>query len=281
MIHLAAFMDIETGLGRTIYNDDSIQISDELIWPMISALNNFVNECTGSERSLANAALEDIKIYLYSPLGENNSLRFVFFTDLYDNNSYLEVKGQAVFEVLSPFISFEVYNPPTDVTFRVQDIIRYTQNFPKNSIKHEFLEKTLRKIKYMEDDEKLFIADLFIGDIDQGKVLSLVNKSELREKNSLNLFSELLTAFSVDSNIFVRSSLTEKERTRLVSSQIDTLGINEGWYLKQLAGKESDFWLVGYFYYKPSAEEQIHLMLNEIGDELSEILHLEVGKRPF
>ncbi|MCE7740834.1 MAG: hypothetical protein GOP50_00120 [Candidatus Heimdallarchaeota archaeon] len=281
MIHLAAFMDIETGLGRTIYDDNSIQISEELIWPMISALNNFVSECTGSERSLVNAALEDIKIYLYSPLGENNPLRFVFFTDLYDNNSYLETKGQAIFEVLSPFISFELYNPPTDVSFRVQDITKYTQNFPTDSIKQEFLEKILRKIKYMEDEEKLFIADLFIGDIDQGKVLSLVNKNELREKNSLTLFSELLTAFSIDSNIFVRSSLTEKEKTRLVSSQIDTLGINEGWYLKQLAGRESDFWLVGYFYYKPTAEEQIHLMLDEIGDELSEILHLEVGKRPF
>ena len=274
-------MDMETGLGRTIYDDNTIQISEELIWPMISALNNFVSECTGSERSLVNAALEDIKIYLYSPLGENNPLRFVFFTDLYDNNSYLEVKGQAIFEVLSPFISYETYSPPSDITFRVQEIAKYTQIFPKDSVKQEFLDKMVRKIQYMENEEKLYVADLFIGDIDQGKVLNIVNKDELREKDSLTLFSELLTAFSIDSNIFVRSSLTEKEITRLISSEIDTLGINEGWYLSQLAGRESDFWLVGYFYYKPSAEEQIRLLLNEIGDELTEILALQIGSRPF
>ena len=281
MIHLCAFMDIETGLGRTIYDDNSIQISEELIWPMISALNNFVGECTGSERSLKNAALEDIKIYLYSPLGENNPLRFVFFTDLYDNNSYLEVKGQAIFKALSTFISYTTYDPPSDVSFRVQEIARYTQIFPKDGVKQEFMDKILRKIHYLEEDGKLFVADLFIGDIDQGKVLNIITKDNLREKDSLNLFSELLTAFSIDSNIFVRSSLTEKERSKLVSSNIDTFGIKEGWYLKQLAEKDSDFWLVGYFYYKPNAEEQIHLMLEEIGDELSEILNLKSNKRPF
>ncbi len=281
MIHLAAFMDMETGLGRAIYDDNSIQISEELIWPMISALNNFVGECTGSERTLVNAALEDIKIYLYSPLGESNPLRFVFFTDLYDNNSYLEVKGQAIFEILSTFISFETYNPPSDIAFRVQEIARYTQIFPRDGVKREFLDKIQRKIKYLEEEEKLYVADLFIGDIDQGKVLSIVSKDELREKNSLTLFSELLTAFSIDTNIFVKSTLTEKERTRLVSSEIDTLGISEGWYLRQLASKESDFWLVGYFFFKPNAEEQIRLMLNEIGEEFSEVLNLKLTKRPF
>ena len=63
MIHLVAFMDIETGLGRTIYQDNTLKVSEILIWPMISALNNFVIECTASERGLVNAALEDIKIY--------------------------------------------------------------------------------------------------------------------------------------------------------------------------------------------------------------------------
>jgi len=274
-------MDMETGLGRTIYDDNTIQINEELIWPMISALNNFVGECTGSERSLVNAALEDVKIYLYSPLGETNPLRLVFFTDLYDNNIYLELKGQAVFEVLSPFISYETYSPPSDITFRVQEIARYTQVFPKNSFKPEFLDQLLKKLKYLEDDEKLYVADLFVGDIDQGNVLSLIHKDELREKNSLVLFSELLTAFSIDSNIFVRSSITEKERTRLLSSEIDTLGINEGWYLKQLASKDSDFWLVGYFYFKPTAEDQVRIMLDEIGDEISEVLNLHLEKRPF
>lgn len=281
MIHLTAFMDMETGLGRTIYDDNTIQISEELIWPMISALNNFVGECTGSERSLVNAALEDIKIYLYSPLGENNPLRFVFFTDLYDNNSYLELKGQAIFEILSPFISYETYNPPPDIAFRVRDIARYTQTFPINNVKKEFLEQILRKVRYLEEDEKLFVADLFIGDIDQGKVLSLIDKHELREKNSLILFSELLTAFSIDSNIFVKSSITEKEKSRLVSMKIDSLGISEGWYLKQLVSDQSDFWLVGYFFFKPAYEEQIRLLLDEISDEISDVLNLKLEKRPF
>jgi hypothetical protein len=281
MIRLLAFMDIETGLGRTIYTDGTLGISQELVWPMICALNNFVMECTSSERGLVNASLEDIKIYLYSPLGEANPLRFIFFTDLFDNNDYLELRGQRVFEVLSPYISFETFDPPTDILEEVVQISKYTQNLPEGSITLEILDKLRVKLSSLEQQGKLYIADLFIGDIDQGKIFSFSQNEDLQEKNSILLFSELLTAFSIDSEIFVKSTISAKERRRLETLDIFTPLICEGWFLKQLAKRESDFWLVGYFYYNELNEEEVKSVLYELVNEISEEIVTGLSKRPF
>jgi hypothetical protein len=281
MIKLAAFMDIESGLGRKIYSDNSLLMSEELVWPMICALNNFVIECTKSERGLINAALEDIKIYLYSPLGESNPLRFVFFTDLFDNNQYLEMRGQRIFELLSQYISFEVFDPPVDIMDKVLEIAQYTQDFPGENLEIALIDGLKEKLKALEDEGTLFVADLFVGDIDQGKVFSLISNEDLQEKNSVILFSELLTAFSIDSEIFVKSSLTRRECEKLDKLNIDYDGMNEGWYLKQIAGKESDFWLVGYFYFKTNFVDEIEEMLRWITEVVSERIQHSVTERPF
>jgi hypothetical protein len=274
-------MDIESGLGRRIYSDESLMMSEELVWPMICALNNFVIECTKSERGLINAALEDIKIYLYSPLGEANPLRFVFFTDLFDNNQYLEMRGQTIFELLSQYISFEIFEPPTEVMEKVLTIAKYTQEFPEEKLESFFIERLRINLDNLEAEEKIHVADLFIGDIDQGKVFSLKTNEDLHEKNSVILFSELLTAFSIDSEIFVKSSLTKREKRKLEKQGLDSSGMNEGWFLKQMAGKESDFWLVGYFFYKTESEDEIEKTLNWITDQMSNEIRSTLTVRPF
>lgn len=281
MIHQIAFMDIETGLGRTIYTDSTVKMSEELIWPMICALNNFVIECTESRRGLVNAALEDIKIYLYSPLGEGNPLRFVFFADLYENTSYIEKRGQAIFNILSPHISFEYYSPPEEILEKVLEIAKFTQTFPEKQIHDSFLETMKHKIKNLEKEGKMFIADLFVGDIDQGKVYSISSKENLIEKDSVLLFSELLTAFSIDSEIIVKSNLSIKEKQRLENENINVLELKEGWYLKQLSKSESDFWLVGYFYYNDKFEQEIFNMLDWVSQELAEEIMEGLVERPF
>ncbi|MCG3257810.1 MAG: hypothetical protein KAU62_17015 [Candidatus Heimdallarchaeota archaeon] len=281
MIHLVAFIDIEIGLGRTIYQDNTLQVSEALIWPMISALNNFVIECTASDRGLVNAALEDIKIYLYSPLGESNPLRIVFFTDLFDNNEYLEKKGQAIFSVLSKYISFETFDPPTEIIGRAKAIAKYTQNFPTEILNPQFLDELKRKLKNLEEAESIYVADFFIGDIDQGKVFTFIESTELQEKDSVLLFSELLTAFSIDSEIFVKSSLSKKERDGLENLDIDTNELMEGWFLRQLSDQESDFWLVCYFYYDERREEEVKQYLNWATIKIKEELSVLNLKRPF
>ncbi len=281
MIHQIAFMDIETGLGRTVYTDNTVKMSEELIWPMICALNNFVIECTESRRGLVNAALEDIKIYLYSPLGEGNPLRFVFFADLYENTAYIEKRGQAIFNILSPHISFEYYSPPEEILGKVLEIAKFTQTFPEKQIHDSFLETVKHKIKNLEKEGKMFIADLFVGDIDQGKVYSISSKENLIEKNSVLLFSELLTAFSIDSEIIVKSTLSIKEKQRLENENINVLELKEGWYLKQLSKSESDFWLVGYFYYNDKFEQEIFNMLDWVSQVLAEEIMEGLVERPF
>ena len=281
MIKLVAFMDIETGLGRTIYSDNSLQISEELIWPMICALNNFVIECTQSDRGLVNAALEDIKIYLFSPLGERNPLRFVFFTDLFENNSYIEMRGQALFQALSKYISYEVFNPPQEVMVRVREISKYTQEFPEENLDPVFIERITAKINDLEQKGKLFVADLFVGDIDQGIVFPIASNENIQEKSSVMLFSELLTAFSLDSEILVKSTLSFEETKRLESNNISTFEMVEGWYIKQLAGEESDFWLVGYIFFKEKDEEEVRYNLDWIATEMTEEIKDQISERPF
>ncbi len=281
MIHQIAFMDIETGLGRTIYTDNTVKMSEELIWPMICALNNFVIECTDSKRGLVNAALEDIKIYLYSPLGEGNPLRFVFFADLYENTSYIEKRGQAIFNILSPHISFEYYSPPEEILGEVLEIAKFTQTFPEEIIHINFVETVKQKLADLEKEGKLFIADFFVGDIDQGKVYSITSKVDLIEKDSVLLFSELLTAFSIDSEIIVRSTLSVKEKQRLENRNIDVSELKEGWFLKQLCKGGSDFWLVSYFYYNDRFEQDIFDMLDWVYQELAEEITEGLTERPF
>ena len=281
MIHLVAFMDIEIGIGRTIYHDNTLKVSEILIWPMISALNNFVIECTASERGLVNAALEDIKIYLYSPLGEANPLRVVFFTDLFDNNEYLEKKGQAIFSVLSQHISFETFNPPIDVLGRAVEIAKYTDIFPTDVLDTNFLDTIRQKLISLEKEGSIYVADFFVGDIDQGKVYTFLESTELQEKNSITLFSELLTAFSIDSEIFVKSSLSEKESKSLEIHDIQAEELVEGWFLKQLTDVQSDFWLVGYFYYREQKEKEIKHYLNWVADEIKQRVGDIIKERPF
>ncbi len=274
-------MDIESGIGRTIYSDATIGISEELLWPMISALNNFVIECTADDRGLVNASLEDIKIYLYPPLGETNPLRFVFFTDLYENNQYIEERGQAVFELMSQFLTFEVFSPPEDIMLKVLDIAKYTQILPIESIKQSFLEESKRKRENLEKESRVYFADLFIGDIDQGRVFTFAKNEELQEKDSVILFSELLTSFSMDNEIIARSSLSTDEKKRLEKLDISSLEMHEGWFLKQLAGKKSDFWLVAYFFYKKGSEGKIKEYLKWIWEEISKEISMKITERPF
>lgn len=281
MIKLLAFMDIETGIGRTIFSDGTIGISEELLWPMISALNNFVIECTTDDRGLVNASLEDIKIYLYPPLGETNSLRFIFFTDLYENNQYIEERGQAIFELMSQFLTFEVFSPPEDIMIKVLEIAKYTQILPIENIKQVFIEELKYKSETLEKTGQVYFADLFIGDIDQGKVFTFAKKEELQEKDSVMLFSELLTSFSMDDEIIAKSSLSIDEKRRLERIGISTSEMLEGWFLKQLVGNESDFWLVAYFFYKKGSEEQIKEFLNWIWEEISNEIRMRITKKPF
>ncbi|MHA1406670.1 MAG: hypothetical protein ACTSSG_04760 [Candidatus Heimdallarchaeaceae archaeon] len=274
-------MDLETGLGRKIYSDDTLKMSEELVWPMVCALNNFVVECTQSERGLVNASLEDIKIFLYSPLGESNPLRFVFFTDLFDNNDYLKMRGQAIFQLLSPYIAYEVFDPPTDIMNEINKIAEYTQRFPSREISQMFLEEIRKKISVLENEDKLYVADLFIGDIDQGKVFTFIENENIQEKNSIQLFSELLTAFSIDNEVIVKSSTSKNEKKRLKQITNDFEELYEGWYLKQLGGRESDFWLVGYFFYRESYEQELKALFQWMCDNLSEKIQKFLVKRPF
>ncbi len=281
MIKLLAFMDIESGIGRTIFSDGSIGISEELLWPMISALNNFVIECTADDRGLVNASLEDIKIYLYPPLGETNPLRFVFFTDLYENNQYIEQRGQAVFELMSQYLTFEVFSPPSDIMEKVLQIAKYTQVLPIEKIEDSFLEELKHKLEILEKEGKVYFADLFIGDIDQGKVFTFAKNEELQEKDSVMLFSELLTSFSMDEEIIAKSSLSTDEMKKFEKIDINTSEMHEGWFLKQLANTESDFWLVAYFFYKKGSEGHIKEFLNWVWEEISKEISIRITEKPF
>ncbi|MCG3223720.1 MAG: hypothetical protein H7647_04585, partial [Candidatus Heimdallarchaeota archaeon] len=198
-----------------------------------------------------------------------------------ENTEYMEKRGQAIFNILSPHISFAVYSPPEEILEKVLEIAKFTQTFPEEKIHAGFLETVKHKLTKLEEEGKLYIADLFVGDIDQGKVYSITSKANLVEKDSILLFSELLTAFSIDSEILVRSTLSVKEKQRLENRNINVLELKEGWYLKQLSKSESDFWLVAYFYYNDRSEQEIFDMLDWVSQEIAEEIMKDLIKRPF
>ncbi|MHA1303030.1 MAG: hypothetical protein ACTSQE_15980 [Candidatus Heimdallarchaeaceae archaeon] len=283
MIHLVAFQDLESGIGHTIYSDGSIAVSLELIFPMISALNNFVEECTQDERGLVNASLEDIKIFLYAPEGEQNPLRYVFFTDIYDNNFYLTLKAVNIHKYLSPHISYEVFTLPADIKEKIIEIITYTQHFPRDNISPSLIDKMNAYINSLEQVKEAFFADFFVGDIDQGIVFTIKSNGDLTEKDSAELFAELISVFTFqEDEIWVSSPLNKTERKKLERKGITKINdYKEGWILKQLAGDKSDFWLVSYFYYKKDKEEAILARLNQFAEDLSNEISPYLPSRPF
>ena len=85
----------------------------------------------------------------------------------------------------------------------------------------------------------------------------------------------------MDDEIIAKSSLSVEEKKRLEKLNISVFEMLEGWFLKQLAGNKSDFWLVAYFFYKKGNEEQIRVFLNWIWEEISKEISLRITDRPF
>jgi len=276
-----AFMDIDIGLGRTIYTDNSFQISEELIWPMISAINNFIMECTNDEKGLETAVLEDIMLYLYSPLGDDNPLRFIFFTDIYDNIYYLKKKGQAIFELLSNYLSIEYFSPPEKVMQKAIEIAEFTQEFPTAKIfEKDFQNQIQEKISLLEEQKKVIFSQLFIGDIDGGVVFTLKNRTEIAEKSADELFANLLNTFKIDQDLWASSSLSVEENKRIKDYLSSGEEFREGWYINQL-GMNSDFWLVGYFYYNTENEKEIREFLDWLASKIKNKLQQFLKPSPF
>ena len=269
MIHLFAFMDIEIGLGCTIYSDETIQISEELIWPMICAINNFVQECTKDATGLKNAVLEDVKIYLYSPISKDNPLKFVFFTDVYDNLKYLELKGQHIYQLLADYLDIQYFNPPEDVLQEAIAIAKYTQNFKYDEIIDEQIQEYIdKKIKNLEVSNTVIFAELGIGDIDAGIVYSFINRPEIQEKEPEELFGQLLATFGIEDELVSYSTLNEEETKRIKEYAHSSKDFEEGWYLKQIGGMKSDFWLFSYMF----VDKEKHQMVQEFLDWLAKEL---------
>ncbi len=280
MINLVAFMDIETGLGMTLHADDERIVSNkELIWPMISALNTFVKECTSDRTGLTNATLHDIKIYLYTPILGSN-WRYVFFADIFENNAYIAQKGKAIHNLLEPYLCTECFEAPEDLMDKVIDIITYSQHFDESCLKDETIETINKAIKKEEDENRMIVADLFIGDIDAGKVFSFIHRDNLIEKASTNLFAELLVAFSRDNDLWMSSSICEEEALRLPHIK-ETEKWREGWFLEKLGSKKSDFWLIGYFYYHEANEVGVRTLIDFICRQLEGSLQELDCFRPF
>ncbi len=283
MIHLLAFQDLDVGIGHIIYSDGTITVSIELICPMISALNNFVSECTKDERGFVNASLEDIKIFLYAPEGETNPLRYVFFTDIYDDIEYLKFKAQNIHKYLSSYISFEFFSIPPEIEKKVFEIVTYSQTFPIEKLSSSFVALLNNKIKTLEENSTVVFADLFVGDIDQGVAYRFISREQLKEKKSSKLFSSIISTFGfTEDRLRVDSPLNKEEIKRLEKFGIsNATRYHEGWIVKKLVDAKSDFWLVSYMYYELSALVEIEKTLNEITSLLSREITQYISKRPF
>ncbi|MHA1205289.1 MAG: hypothetical protein K9W45_13540 [Candidatus Heimdallarchaeum aukensis] len=283
MIHLVAFQNLDSGIGYPIYSDDTINVSLELIFPMISALNNFVEECTNDERGLVNAALEDVKIFLYAPEGEENPLRYVFFTDIFDDNLYLSYKAVEIHKHLSPYIKYDYFSIPEEKAKKITEIITFTHEFPRKELSNYFLSEVENKIKSYEKNKEVFFGDLFIGDLDQGIVLSFFENDEIKEKPSKELFSELIQTFTfLENDLWANSSINEIEKDKLSKYVENPDKFREGWFLSQLASyNKSDFWLVGYFVYRTDMEQEVKEFLYSLSEKITSIISPFITKRKF
>ncbi len=281
MINLMAFMDIEIGLGITLYSDDRVPVREELIYSMICALNSFVKETTSHEEDLVNAILIDVKILIWGP-DKNKPLRYVFFTDLHDSDVYIIAKAKAIHNLLHPYINLECFSPPREIMNKITEIAKHTQNLTEKDLSLELVNSIKKRISVMEEKSAIF-ADLFIGDIDGGIAVSFMHEPKLVETNGHELFSNLMDTFLMDHTLSIISELEPDEEERLKYFVEDTSVYKEAWFLEKLAKTKdsSDFWLLGYYFYKPEYKFQIDECLKKMADDLSEEIKDVLIDRPF
>ena len=253
MIVLAGYVDLSSGIAWEIWANEerSFPIGMGLIGPLVCALDSFVRELTLAKRGFHEGHLEGLRMLVYQPeaMGDK-SFHYVVFQDLYDNAEYTRRKLDRVHELIGDYLEPNSFNPPKARLENAEDVLRYTQKFPKDAITaDEPLVKNMMDTLYKQGGVRFL--DLFLADIDEGMVVDFI-QSELIEKAPARLFHDILESVEFEESLYLET-IADTRVTKGLGLQSLHRILLEAWYVIPLKNsKLTDFYLVGYFAFNPN-----------------------------
>lgn len=272
MIHAFAICNIETGLGHEIYMnvDEGIRLDPVLLWPLVGALSAFSREFV-IEGKLRSIHLAEYQLVIYNPQEEKTDpIAYIVLQDAFDNIGYTKAKIEAIDKIMRVFtrtlldINFSQLIIPKKELKKINKIIQFSQHFP-DEISKDILKEITR---FQANTIGMEFISLYIADVDEG----IVNQFGQSDQNERAIFQSFIPIIPMNKDLWL-------EATREDLSEDDELD-KEGWIVKRI-GKNTDFYLMGRFYYNNEIKPFLDTLLIRISSHLYDAIKTLVPKRPF
>ncbi|MFW9905191.1 MAG: hypothetical protein ACFFFH_12705 [Candidatus Thorarchaeota archaeon] len=272
MIHVFAICNIETGLGHEIYvnRDKGIRVDPVLLWPLVGALSAFSKEFV-IEGKLRSIHLAQYQLVIYNPQEEETDpMAYIVLQDAFDNIGYTKAKIETINKIMKVFtrtlldINFSKLIIPKKELKKINKIIQFSQHFPD-----EISDSILKEItRFQKNTIGIKFISLYIADVDEG----IVNQFGQNDQNERAVFQSFIPIIPMNKDLWF-------EATRENLSEDDELD-KEGWIVKRI-GKDTDFYLMGRFYYNTEIKPFLDTLLIRISSQLYDAIKKEIPKRPF
>ncbi|MCY3413731.1 MAG: hypothetical protein INQ03_18955 [Candidatus Heimdallarchaeota archaeon] len=249
MIHRLIVLDRDKSIGKTLYDDGTIDLNQDLLIGLIQALMLLGESMGESKGLLREAELGKLQLAILS----KDNLAYCVIQDAIDNEAFTRKLLDGVLdEFHDSFMEQDItrqYKDELAVKARVKDLLT-SMVFPKDLLDEvgEMVESFMNNTDHMVDT-------LFLADLDDGVITVFDGNNE----NIIKLLLEILSEISFDrqwigeSKLYNSITFKGQERT------------HEVWVLHRIG--ITDFVIVGRAYYTPGYQRE--LLVSEV-ERLSE-----------
>ncbi len=256
MIHRLILLDRNKSIGKTLYDDGTIDLNHDLLIGLIQALMLLGETLGESKGLLREAELGKMQLAILS----KDYFAYAIIQDSIDNEAF---SRKLLDGVLDEFHD----------EFKAQDITRTYKNEDKvkDRIKElltsmVFPKELLPKIRTMIDEfmqaTHYMIDTLFLSDLDDG-IIEIFHSSE--NKKIIKILLEILSEISFDRQWIGESKLFKPVVTNNHEST------HEVWILHRIG--LTDFVLVGRAYYSPGVQrETLVSEIEKLSDSIQNLL---------
>ncbi len=225
-------IDRKTSLGKTLFDDNKINIQSELLIGLVQALMILGNELGPAKGELREAELGKYQISILS----KDRLAYVILQDTYDSEPFTRrmLEGILVeFHDIFMSLNFNLIIPEEEnYKIRVEELLQ-SMKFPIH-----LMPEVERKIEIFNDQTNNICDALFIADLDDGIIKIFTEPTDV---GIIKILMEILSEIPFERHWVGESKL----RTPIhIDKEIKT---HEGWFIYRIGN--TDFCLLGRSFY--------------------------------
>ncbi len=252
VIHKFFVMNLDIGLGITLYDDGLIEINDILLNSFVQAMMNFTKEFGDPKGALREA---EIGKYQLSIL-ERDELVYVVIQDTYDNEPFTKKVLEKVLKKYHQFLrSIDFSSPPLEMPKDIPELLQ-TMEFPRE--KMDVVNVSVNEFLTRSDG---MIDTFFLADYDGGiiKIWKQPEKSTI-----ITTMMELLSEIPFE-RYWIGETKLKKARDRPYWE-----GIHEGWFIWRIG--LTDFCMLIRAFYTQKDKEKLVRDIEILEEQLNSIV---------